>query len=109
VSLRVVILDSAEQDLKELRAYLLKNFSAETWHATYTKLKEAIRHLQNFPQAGAVPQEIEALNLTQFRQALSGMNRVIYEVRQDIIYVHIITDVRRDMNTLLTRRLLRAV
>ena len=106
---RVVILDSAEQDLKELRAYVLKNFSMETWITAYFKIKEAIRNLENFPQAGSIPEEIEKLNLTQYRQILSGMNRVIYEVRQDVIYVHIVVDARRDMNSLLTRRLLRAI
>lgn len=104
---RVVILESAEQDLKEIRSYILKNFSADTWRTTYAKIKEAIRNLQNFPQAGCIPEEIEKLNLTQYRQVLSGMNRVIYEVRQDTVYVHVIVDVRRDMESLLTRRLLR--
>lgn len=103
----VVILNSAEQDLKELRAYIIKNFSAETWSITYTKLKDVIRNVQNFPQAGSIPDELEKLNLTQYRQILSGMNRVIYEVRQDYIYIHMVVDARRDMSALLTRRLLR--
>lgn len=37
------------------------------------------------------------------------MNRIIYEVRQDAIYIHIIVDTRRDFNALLTRRLLRVI
>jgi toxin ParE1/3/4 len=105
----VVILESAEHDLKELRAYILKNFSVEIWHTSYAKIKEVIRSLQNFPQAGSIPEEIASLNLTQYRQVLVGMNRVIYEVRQDTIYIHIIVDTRRDMNSLLTRRLLRVI
>ncbi len=108
MGIKVVILDSAEQDLKELRTYILKNFSVETWSITYARIKEAIRNLQNFPQAGAIPDEIEKLNLSQYRQVVSGMNRVIYEVRQDVIYVHIIVDARRDMQALLMRRLLRS-
>jgi len=107
MSLKIVFLNPAEQDLKELKAYIHHNFSAETWRATYTKLKEAIRNLRKFPQAGSIPEEIEKLNLTQYRQILSGMNRIIYEVRQDVIYVHIIVDARRDMSALLMRRLLR--
>ena len=107
MALRIVILDSAEQDLKELRVYLIKNFSTDTWRTTYAKIKEAIRNLQNFPQTGSIPDEIDKLNLTQYRQVLSGMNRVIYEVRQEVIYIHIVVDTRRDMNALLTRRLLR--
>ena len=86
---------------------ILKDFSADTWRTTYAKIKEAIRNLQNFPQTGCIPEEIEKLNLTQYRQVLSGMSRVIYEVRQDVIYIHIVVDARRYMNALLTRRLLR--
>ncbi|MFZ6723629.1 type II toxin-antitoxin system RelE/ParE family toxin [Undibacterium sp. Ji49W] len=106
---RVVILNSAEQDLRELKAYIVKDFSLDTWRTTYAKIKEVIRNLQDFPQTGSIPDEIEKLNLTQYRQVLSGMNRVIYEVRQDIIYIHIVVDARRDMSALLTRRLLRAI
>ena len=57
--------------------------------------------------AGSIPDEIEKLNLNQYRQVVSGLNRIVYEVRQDSIYIHMIVDVRRDMNALLTRRLLR--
>ncbi len=106
---RVVILESAEQDLKELRAYILKNFSMETWRTSYTKIKEAIRHLKNFPQTGSIPDELEKLNITQYRQVISGMNRIIYEVRQDVIYIHIVADARRDMSTLLNKRLVRVM
>jgi plasmid stabilization system protein ParE len=105
---KAVILDSAEKDLKELKAYVIKNFSLEVWQNTFGEIKEAIRNLQRFLQAGFIPDEIAKLNLTQYRQVLSGMNRIIYEVRQDSIYVHVIADARRDMNSLLTRRLLRS-
>jgi toxin ParE1/3/4 len=107
MSYKVVILESAEQDLKELRGYIVKNFSLDTWQDTYGKVKEAIRNLKTFPLAGSLPEEIERLNLTQYRQVLSGMNRVIYEVRQETVYIHIIVDARKDMISLLTRRLLR--
>ena len=107
MSLNIVILESAELDLQELRSYILKHFSLKTWQDTYNCLKETIRNLQVFPQAGSLPEEIEKLNLSQYRQVISGMNRIIYEVRQETIYIHIIVDVRRDMKALLTRRLLR--
>jgi toxin ParE1/3/4 len=41
MSLKVVILESAEYDLKELRDYIVKNFSLETWLKTYGKIKKA--------------------------------------------------------------------
>lgn len=104
---RVVILESAEQDLQEIRTYIIKNFSTDAWRTSYAKIKETIRNFQNFPHTGSIPEELEKLNLTQYKQALSGLNRIIYEVRQDVVYIHIVVDTRRDMHSLLTRRLLR--
>lgn len=105
--MKIVILESAELDLEELRSYILKDFSHHIWQKTYSKLKEAIRNLARFPHLGAIPEELEALNLSQYRQILSGMNRVIYEIRQDTVYIHVIVDARRDMKSFLMRRLIR--
>lgn len=107
MSIKVVILESADYDLKELRSYIVKNVSLMTWQNTYDKIKEVIRNLKTFPYTGSIPEEIEKLNLIQYRQVISGMNRIIYEVRQDTLYIHIIVDGRRDLTSLLTRRLLR--
>jgi len=107
MSYKVVILAFAEQDIKGLKNYVVKNFSPDTWQDTYSRLKDSIRNLKAFPFAGSIPEELVRLNLTQYRQVISGMNRVIYEVRQEIVYIHIIADTRKDMKTLLTQRLLR--
>lgn len=104
---KIVILDSAEQDLKQLKRYLVNNFSPDTWQNTYDALKTVIRNLKAFPYSGHFPEELDQLNLTQYRQIVSGMNRIIYEVRQDTVFIHIIADGRRDLKSLLTRRLVR--
>ena len=105
--MKVVVLDSAEQDLKDLRSYVVKNFSQTTWLKTYSKLKESIRNLATFPLLGAVPPELETLNLNQYRQIISGMNRIVYEPRADAVYIYMIVDTRRDLETLLMQRLMR--
>ena len=105
--MKIVILASAEYDLKEFQSYIIKNFSHDTWQKTYGKLKESIRNLASFPYLGSIPEELETLNLSQYRQILSGMNRIIYETRQDTVYIHIIVDSRRDMKSFLMRRLVR--
>ncbi len=107
MSFQVVFLKSAELDLKELSGYMVKNFGNDAWQASYAKLKDAVNTISTFPLGGNVPEELERLNLTQYRQVVSGMNRIIYEVRQEIIYIHIVCDTRKDMKSLLTRRLLR--
>ena len=107
MTFEVVILKSAEQDLRELRTYLLKNFGREAWLDSYTTIKVAINNLKTFPYSGSTPDALEQLNLAQYRQAIAGQNRIIYEVRQKTVYVHVVVDTRRDMKSFLTRRLLR--
>ena len=107
MSHKIIILASAEYDLKELRHYIIKNFSIKTWQNTYNKIKETILNLKKFPYSVSIPEELEKLNLNQYRQIISGMNRIIYEVRQDNIYIHIIVDSRKSFKTLLEKRFLR--
>jgi len=106
---KVVFLKSAEQDLKELRNYMVRNFGEETWQASLAKIKDkdCVTTLGEFLLGGSVPEELERLNLTQYRQVVSGMNRIIYEVRQEMIYIHIVCHTRKEMKSLLTKRLLR--
>lgn len=107
MSLKVVILQSAQTDLKELRTYLVRQFSTHIWQSTYTDLKTAILGLADLPYSGPVPEEIEKLNLGQYRQIVLGMNRIIYEVREKTVFIHIIVDTRKSLPTLLMNRLLR--
>jgi hypothetical protein len=37
------------------------------------------------------------------------MNRIIYEVRVDVAYIHVVCDTRRDLKGLLMRRMVGAV
>lgn len=106
--MKVVFLDGAESDLKDLRQYIVTSFGPRAWQGTYQQIKDSVRTIQTFPLAGAVPDELTTLGLLQYRQIISGMNRFIYEIRGDTAYIHIVCDTRRDMRTLLTRRLLRA-
>jgi plasmid stabilization system protein ParE len=108
MSFQVVFLASAEQDLKELKTYIIKEFGQKAWQTSYAKIKESVEVLKTFPMSGSLPGELERLGLTQYRQIISGMNRIIYEPRQTVIYIHIVADVRKDMRTLLTKRLLRS-
>lgn len=105
--MKVVLLESAQTDLRALRSYIIGNFSVTTWRDTYEKIKTSIRNLAAHTLLGSIPGELELLNLTQYRQILSGMNRIIYELRQDAIYIHIIVDTRRDLKDVLMQRLMR--
>lgn len=106
--MKVVLLESAQTDFRTLHGYIVRNFSVATWSDAYAKIKTSIRNLAAHPLVGSIPGELEMLNLTQYRQILSGMNRIIYELRQDAVYIHIIIiDTRRDLKDVLMQRLMR--
>lgn len=104
---RVVILESAEDDIREIRHYVVSQFGQSTRGRTWSALKQTIRRLAHSPDSGRVD-ELRELNMTEFRQTISGANRVIYQVADNMVYVHIVCDLRMDLTALLHRRLLRS-
>ncbi|TAL98925.1 MAG: type II toxin-antitoxin system RelE/ParE family toxin [Paraburkholderia sp.] len=91
-----------------MRRSILKSFGAETWKQTSAQLAVTFENLRQLPQSGYMPAELSDFGGLNFREALSGQNRVIYEVRDGTIYIHVVTDTRRDLRTLLQKRLLRS-
>ncbi|WGY70077.1 type II toxin-antitoxin system RelE/ParE family toxin [Burkholderia cepacia] len=108
MTLRAVFIRFAEDDLKALKRYVVSHFGAATWRSSYDEIKRAVAAIRVFPDQGRVPDELANVGLTQYRQIIAGMNRVIYEVRGDTLYVHIVCDTRKDLKSLLMRRLMLA-
>ena len=106
MTLRVVILRGAEADLRDLRRYLCQRFDLAAWQDSVRAIRRGLQRIATHPRAGKLPDELLALNLVQYRQVLAGMNRIIYELRGDTAYVHVVCDVRRDLRAVLLRRLL---
>ncbi|CAB3701292.1 hypothetical protein LMG24238_03654 [Paraburkholderia sediminicola] len=106
--LKLLILEEAQEDTKDLCRYILRSFSAETWKQTSAELAVTFGNIRQFPQSGYVPAELSDFGCLNFREALSGRNRAIYGVCDDAIYIHFVTDTRRDLRTLLQKRLLRS-
>ena len=63
-------------------------------------------HLATLPDRGAHPKELTALGIREYRQAYLKPYRVIYRVVGKQVFIYLIADGRRDMRTLLARRLL---
>lgn len=108
MSVRVVILKGAEADLRELRHHVARRFGELAWGRTLHLIRAAIEQIAAHPDAGRVPDEISSLGLIQFREVLAGPNRVVYEPRGDVAYVHLVCDTRRDLKNVLLRRLVEA-
>ena len=94
-NMQVVLLRSVEHDLKDLKTDIIKNSNNDTCQTNYQKIQESTNTIQRFPESRKIPDELEKLSLYPYRQVLAGMNRIIYEVRQQTIYIHIICDTRK--------------
>lgn len=105
--MKAVLLDDAQTDIRELRQYITRIFGKAAWQDTYTGIKAAVRNTVTFPFSGHIPPELAEIGLSQYRQVLSSMNRIIYEVQGGVLYVHVVCDTRKDLRTLLSRRLLK--
>lgn len=96
----------AELDLEDLHRYVSENRSPEQADGLLDSLLRAIETLESFPLRGAVPKELDALGIREFRQILVTPYRLIYRVVGAVVYTAVIADGRRDMQALLERRLL---
>jgi toxin ParE1/3/4 len=72
------------------------------------QIERAFPRLSKFPERGAHPKELLALGILEYREIFFKPYRIIYRVVDKNVYVLLIADGRRDMQTLLQRRLLDA-
>ena len=98
---------SAERDLADIVGYLAQAASPVIADAFLDTILDRIAELEQFPERGAIPRELEALGITAFRQLSAKPWRVIYRTSQTTVTILLIADGRRDMQTLLEQRLLR--
>ncbi len=112
---KVLLTAGAESDLEDLHGHIAAHDSPNSADHVLDSLMEVVEGLATFPERGSHPQELLALGIREYRQSFFKPYRVIYRVpsrgikiigKRVIIYV--IADGRRDMQSLLSRRLLGA-
>jgi len=62
--------------------------------------------LSELPERGVYPKELIALGIRDYREIFLKPYRIIYRIAKANVYIYLIADGRRDMQTLLQRRLL---
>ena len=83
--------------------------SAGRASALLDRLLTTAQSLATAPHRGNVPRELQALGMRDYRQALFKPYRLIYlipEQPRPTVFIAVISDGRRDMESLLMRRLL---
>lgn len=101
------ILKSAEDDLLEIYKYIYFNDCEENADKIYSKLVEKVSSLQEFPNRGHIPPELKLLGMVDFLEIDNKPYRIIYQIIENVVFVHCVLDGRRDMQKLLQERLIR--
>jgi toxin ParE1/3/4 len=103
----VVLTEGAEQDLESIYDYIAEFDSVRSADYVLDRLMDAVARLSRFPERGSYPRELSALGIREYRQTFFKPYRAIYRVEQTRVVIYLIADGRRDMQSLLARRLLR--
>lgn len=104
----VLLTAGAERDLEEIYDYIAEFDSPDKATYVLDRLLEVADSLAAFPARGSHPRELSALGIGEYRQTFFKPYRVIYRVAGKRVFIYMIADGRRDMQSLLSRRLLGA-
>ena len=104
----VLLTEGAEQDLESIHDYISEFDCATNANYVLDKLMDVVESLSKFPERGSYPKELVGLGIKEYRQAFFKPYRVIYRVTDNKVIVYLIADGRREMQSVLARRLLGA-
>jgi toxin ParE1/3/4 len=99
--------EQAERDLEDIYQYILEQDGPGRADSVLDALEKACGGLARFPERGNVPKELRALGIEEFRELHYKPYRVIYHITGGTVVIDAVLDGRRDMQSLLQRRLVR--
>ena len=108
MSYQVFLTDDAAYDLEALYDYIESHDAPEKANYVLDKIEETFLSLADNPERGTYPNELLAIGLREYRKIYFKPYRIIYRINSLSVYVMVIADGRRDMQSLLERRLLQA-
>ena len=104
----VLLTNDAARDLEALYDYIALRDAPQKADYILEQIEKAFSRLSEFPEQGAYPKELAALGIREYREIFFKPYRIVYRIMNKDVYVLLIVDGRRDMQTLLQRRLLDA-
>ena len=95
----------AIRDLEEIHEFVAGADSEAKANQLLDRLASTLQALAVHSERGAYPSELRALGIKEYRQVFFKPYRIIYRVIDHRVVVYLVVDGRRDMQSLLTRRL----
>ena len=104
----VLLTNDAARDLNELYDYIAVHDSPRKADYVLERIEKTFSTLSEFPERGVYPKELLRLGIREYREIFFKPYRIIYRVIDKHVYVLPVVNGRRDMHSLLQRRLLDA-
>lgn len=105
----VLFTEGAEGDLAAIYDYIAEHDNRSNADHVLNQLARIAEGLAQFPERSSYPRELLALGIREYRQVLFKPYRAIYRVLGDQVVIYLIADGRRNMQSVLARRLLGAI
>ena len=102
---KVIILDVAKPDFREIKSYVRHQFGETVWNKVNQEFKTAISNIGLNPEAGKVIEELNDLGEGNFRVRLVRQTRIVYEYNAQQVLVHMFVHTKRDFRTHLMKRI----
>ena len=100
----VNVTGGARADLQDIFDYISVHDAPRKAEQLIEKLESLIATLAVFPERGSINKELRELGVRDYREVYFKPYRVIYTVQQNVVFVLMVVDGRRDMQTILRRR-----
>jgi toxin ParE1/3/4 len=104
----VLLTEGAEQDLEAIHDYISEFDCLANANHVLDAVMDVVQSLSKFPERGSYPKELVSLGIKEYRQIFFKPYRVIYRVSGSQVVIYLIADGRREMQSVLARRLLGA-
>lgn len=103
---KILLTEDAAVDLEDIYTHILEHDSPAKADYVLDQIEKKFASLSELPERGVYTKELIALGIRDYREIFFKPYRIIYRVVGENVYVYLIVDGRRDMQTLLQRRLL---
>lgn len=104
----IMLTNYAAKDLEDIYQYIFSNDTPGRADYVLDQIEKVTNDLSLFPERSSYPKELLELGIREYREVYFKPYRLIYQIRKETVYIMLITDGRRDMQSLLSRRLLEA-
>lgn len=103
----VIVLPEARDDLIDIYQYVAEHDSLGHADALLDELEEKCMSLCIYPQRGHPVPELKRIYVESFREIHHKPYRIVFQISNEIVYIHAVLDGRRELQDLLERRIIR--